>query len=341
MNPANRKNNILVYCGRFQPFHNGHLEVVRKAAEYADHIVILVGSANKTPNEDNPFTSDERCSMISESVVCENIGCTISIKSLNDHDTAEDWVKEVKEKAVPRGQHHRKDFYTYGIIGHHKDSSSWYLDLFPDWKKVEAPNYSGINAKDIRKVIYEDMPIEFIKGVVPKNIYNDLVYYKETGRLDWAKGEYQFHKNYNLKNWDVCAITADCVVTMGPFVLLIERKDHPGKGLLALPGGFVGKDEDILDAALRELEEETGLINVKQYVKKARWFHSPKRSKRGRIITRAHLIQIPFDDKVDLKSGDDASKAKWVSCFQIKENKMFEDHYKILESFGFFEMKLN
>ncbi len=54
--------------------------------------------------------------------------------------------------------------------------------------------------------------------------------------------------------------TADAVVTQHAHVLLIERKDNPGRGLKALPGGFVGKKERVKAAFIRELNAETLML---------------------------------------------------------------------------------
>ena len=58
----------IVYVGRFQPFHNGHLETLRQAAEAGKEIIFVIGSANAAPTPVNPFPADERISMIRDVV---------------------------------------------------------------------------------------------------------------------------------------------------------------------------------------------------------------------------------------------------------------------------------
>ena len=50
--------------GRFQPFHKGHLEVIKNIVKEADELVILIGSSQYSHNLDNPFTAGERNTMI-------------------------------------------------------------------------------------------------------------------------------------------------------------------------------------------------------------------------------------------------------------------------------------
>jgi nicotinamide-nucleotide adenylyltransferase len=53
-----------VFVGRFQPFHNGHLEAVRYALRKVDYLYIVIGSSQRNYERDNPFTAGERIAMI-------------------------------------------------------------------------------------------------------------------------------------------------------------------------------------------------------------------------------------------------------------------------------------
>merc|ERR1711991_436941 len=93
----------------------------------------------------------------------------------------------------------------------------------------------------------------------------------------------------------------------GLSVLLIERKSPDGKKKWALPGGFVEVNEDLLDAAKRELKEETNLSLT--YLKQFETFGAVDRDKRGRVISIAHLVLIN-KSKRSIKAGDDAKSVK-------------------------------
>jgi nicotinamide-nucleotide adenylyltransferase len=53
-----------LYVGRFQPFHLGHLDAIKYALKQVDELVIVIGSAQYSHNENNPFTAGERLVMI-------------------------------------------------------------------------------------------------------------------------------------------------------------------------------------------------------------------------------------------------------------------------------------
>ena len=80
-------------------------------------------------------------------------------------------------------------------------------------------------------------------------------------------------------------------------ILLIKRKYPPYQGQYALPGGFVLLDENLEEAAQRELEEETGVKNI--FLKQLRTYGNAKRDPRGRVISVAYLALISADQKLN------------------------------------------
>ncbi len=129
--------------------------------------------------------------------------------------------------------------------------------------------------------------------------------------------------------WKNIHIAADIVVftvSKGVLqVLLIRRKNPPFKGQFALPGGFVEIDESLEEAALRELEEETGVRGI--FIKKIAAYGDVSRDPRGRIVSIAFMALID-SEKFRLESKVDAMEAQWVSVSSIR-NLAF-DHMKIL-----------
>ena len=133
--------------------------------------------------------------------------------------------------------------------------------------------------------------------------------------------------------------TADAVVKTAGQVLLIQRGRLPGKGLWALPGGFVEPGERVLQAALRELCEETKLSvyapSLLDTLVDVKVFDHPDRSLRGRTITHAHFFDLKTEHLPDVEGTDDAAHAAWVPIEQLAsmEEQFFEDHFHILDHF--------
>ena len=124
------------------------------------------------------------------------------------------------------------------------------------------------------------------------------------------------------------AVTVDIIVfKLGKIaeVLLIERKYPPFENTWAFPGGFVDENEALETAALRELEEETGLKNID--LRQLQTFGDPGRDPRGHTISIVFLGLLKED--AEFKAGDDASKAKWFDIQNLPD--LAFDHKEIVE----------
>ncbi|MEA3318070.1 MAG: NUDIX hydrolase [Bacteroidota bacterium] len=125
------------------------------------------------------------------------------------------------------------------------------------------------------------------------------------------------------------AVTVDCLIfskiNSDNYILLIQRKNNPYKNYWAFPGGFVDNNEDIEKAAHRELNEETGLEDIK--LKQFYTFGKVNRDPRGRTITIAYF---GFADKnlTNITANSDAKNAKWIKITELP--KLAFDHNEIL-----------
>lgn len=335
------KYDIAVVIGRFQPFHNGHLNTIKQAFEVANTVHIVVGSANQPPTIKNPFSAGIRIGLIKEATMDLVVGGRmLRVSSVEDnlyHDAA--WIKAVQE-AVDAGDK------KVAVLGYEKDESSFYLKIFPTWDYVAIPAYMEdgghpIDASKIRELLFENH-LHYAKTAVPASVYRCLQNYQETEEYQQLVGEYQYIRSYR-KQWEVAPypvtfFTVDSVVVQGGNLLLVQRKAAPGEGLWALPGGFINPNEKALDSAIRELREETRIkvpeAVLRGSVRAEKLFDHPQRSLRGRTITQAFLFELPDQPTLPkVKGSDDAAAAKWFSLNEVARmtNVLFEDHASIIK----------
>lgn len=93
-------------------------------------------------------------------------------------------------------------------------------------------------------------------------------------------------------------------------VLMVERGNKPFRGMLALPGGFVEADEDLDDAAARELVEETGIEAAGLHLEQLQAYGEPQRDPRRRTVTICYLALMP--DLPLPVAGGDAAASRWM-----------------------------
>ena len=93
-------------------------------------------------------------------------------------------------------------------------------------------------------------------------------------------------------------------------ILMVRRGGHPCLGRYALPGGFVEPRETVMEAARRELLEETHVEGVP--LQQLYTFSKPGRDPRTWVMSCAHLAVLDTD-QIPAEAGDDASDARWFS----------------------------
>lgn len=109
-------------------------------------------------------------------------------------------------------------------------------------------------------------------------------------------------------------------------VLLVKRKNQPFEGRWAIPGGFVRHNENLEDAAKRELSEETNVKNI--YLEQLYTFGEVARDPRGRVITVAYFALAGAKD-MQIKAASDVSDVQWHSVYNLPE--LAFDHAMILD----------
>jgi 8-oxo-dGTP diphosphatase len=126
----------------------------------------------------------------------------------------------------------------------------------------------------------------------------------------------------------VVEFTADVVVIRDGHVLLIRRGCEPFEGAWSLPGGWVDSGETPLEAAVRELSEETGIAVEAAELAKVGVYDGPGRDPRGTFITTAYKVKVPADVKA--QAGDDAAATIWLPTDTALSVNLAFDHSQIL-----------
>ena len=328
---------VVLFILRGQPVHKAHEEILTRALASGKIVVAALGSSFSSRSIRNPFTFEERKRMLEAVFPSEPRLKIVPIRDYPYDDNK--WVNAVRKQVARFSTPDSK----IALIGHSKDESSFYLNIFRGWESIDVPNMRGINATDIRYAMFEkDADVTPIFSEVSKPVFDILTELFATEPLQKLIDEYELIKEYK-DSWSAAPYppifhTVDAVVSQAGHVLLVKRKNAPGKGLWALPGGFMAHNERTIDGMLRELREETKLKVAEPVllgsVKAKHVFDEPHRSTRGRTITTAFHVEL--SNKFDLprvKGSDDAEKAKWVPFEQLDSSLMMEDHYHIIDYF--------
>lgn len=357
---------LLVFVGRFQPFHNEHKRIIDIALQKSHKVLVLVGSAGKARTIRNPFTFDERKQMILQSYLPETSDYTdaeellesLIVKPLYDktyNDAA--WIKQVQTVVLDTALHVANNGSSFhasgyndikvGLIGASKDNTSYYLKMFPQYRSVNVEIEADVHATAIREAFLDVDPSVrhftfYGQDIVPASVKTFLNKFAITDAYKQLQSELKFVRDYK-KQWEVSPYpvkhaTVDSVVEQSGHILLVKRKAEPGKGLWALPGGHLNEFEKQLDGAIRELREETKIkvpeAVLRGSIRDHETFDDPYRSTLGRVITKAYHFKLADDVTLPkVKGADDAEKAKWVPISELREEDFFDDHYFIIQYF--------
>ena len=142
------------------------------------------------------------------------------------------------------------------------------------------------------------------------------------------KSEEEFLKDYDSNAFEKLSVTADILILSvadeetGNYrklsekkfsVLLVKRNTYPFKDKWCLPGGFVGYNEDLEDAARRILKNETNLENI--YIEQLYTFGTPNRDPRMRVLSTSYMSLID-KNRLDTKL---AKNAAWFNITLLED----------------------
>ncbi len=334
---------IAVYIGRFQVFHNAQLALLRRALQSAPECVVVLGSAFQARSPRHPFTWEERAEMI-RLTLPEADRARLKFLPVRDYYDQARWVDAVKQ-GVAQLYPARPSVL---LVGHLKDATSGYLRDFPGWSLDDAGSQGDIHASALRDAYFgaaQDGSVDAaLAALVSQAPPSTLQFLRAWARLpaypviaqEWDSLRKE-KARWAGSPYPPVLVTVDTVIQCGHQVLLIERGRAPGKGLFAVPGGFIEPRETTWQSALRELAEETGLrlldSDIRAAFKAMHVFDHPDRSQRGRVITHAHWFDLGSRRLPEVRAGDDAATVQWVPIADLPgmEGRFFEDHDRILD----------
>lgn len=336
-----KPNKLSVVVGRFQPLHNGHIELINHARSIADKTIVIIGSAYEAPSVKNPFSVYDRIDMVQNTFNDENI-IIVGMEDFLYRDNI--WyshftnliMKNVEELGITKEDVVVVACNKDGATSNHNETISS-LGF-----KVETFNLSQtLDATTIRNAMFEG---EILRDKLDLNVAGIVENFMETVTYHTLALNYKNAADYR-KSWETAPfpptfVAVDAMIECRdywgkPSVLLIRRKSDFGDGMLALPGGFLDVTESIYESCLRELKEETGLeLDTAYKLQRVEVFDAPARSLRGRMITHCHhfIMQCQDSHLPVVTAGDDAGEAFWADYSFIANNKknFYSDHYAII-----------
>ena len=328
----------VILIGRFQPFHNGHAALLAQALKIADRALVVLGSSFRAPNAKNPFTWEERAAMITASFNGIDARRIIFVPIRDYYDDAR-WAAAVEEGVRVAMEKHGHPTPRLALAGFHKDASSNYLKLFPQWPFIASERQGDVDATPIRELYFDNCETAWASAKIPSAVALYLEYWRTQPAFAAMREEHETIEA-DKQEWGLGPfITLDAVVTVAGHVLLVRRRNPPGKGLWAIPGGFLEGRERLLQGAIRELKEETGLdiadAELARAFRAVSVFDHPDRSPRGRVITHAHWFDLSLPALPSVAGADDAAEACWFPIADLPgmETELFEDHFVILDGF--------
>jgi bifunctional NMN adenylyltransferase/nudix hydrolase len=325
---------LAILLSAFEPVHFAHRAALEHGRARAQRVLALVGSAGAARTLRHPWSADERIAML-RAATDDMEPQLLRVAAVRDRlydDTG--WRREVEQAvdaAAPGAQR-------IGLLV--SSRSARRSSPFPAWPSLAVSGPPAPGFWDVRRGVFGNLSArQEFEAALPATTRDFLEHYRAgphfaalADELRYIEG---FRESWRHAPYPPVFVTTDAVVVHDGHILLIRRAHAPGKGLWALPGGFVDQDETLLAGCLRELREETGLALRDEAMHRAlraqRTFDAPHRSLRGRTITHVFRFDLPAGQRLDVAGGDDAADAQWMTLerFARMEQETFEDHFHI------------
>jgi len=314
------------------PWRLGHAQGVERALRHAPRAMVLLSSAHAARSLRHPFSTAERLALAR--AACTRWGSDVVVHPVRDRTYQQyAWQAALHEAVAGHAPEGARIVQLCASYHPHAFRSDWTALAAPE---LDAPDFWAVRAalfgasRDSWQGLLEACPAE---------VADFLRSFRSTDAWAQLRAEYEdiqaTRESWRRAPYAPVLATADALVLHEGHVLLIQRARSPGKGLWALPGGFVDPDETLLDACLRELQEETGLRPDPAAIAGAGTqpavFDAPHRALRARIVTHVYRFDLAGGPRPAVAGGDDAGAAEWIPLvrFLDMEEQCFEDHFHI------------
>lgn len=283
------------FGGSFDPWHNGHSEIVSALLAKKEGKILIAPAQN--PWKNKGFLSlEEKIFLIKELYKNEP-----RVEVLTEGFT---YTVEFIEKYAPQYEL---------ILAMGQDA----FETYPKWK-----DYEKIKSLVKKEFVVKRTPesstavradLKNAYGVVPKVVYDYLL--------------------LNKINYKKPSITADVILlSQEGKVLVMKRNTQPYKDTWVFPGGFIDEGEDPKTAALRELEEETGISAAPVKICFNEVFYKKGRDPRGWIMTLSYVIKINHQPVPQITTNNDGEQEAggfmWVTPLELLKLNMGFDHHE-------------
>ena len=134
--------------GRFQPFHNGHKDLIEKALERSVEVIVFIGSVQESRTNKNPYTFEERRAMI-----LNLFPNRVKVVPLKDYPSNDMWVEQIKQNLVDLNCH----LSSVKFVCCNKDTLTEQSNsLLSEFETEVIQQSVTLNATDIRKKLFEE-----------------------------------------------------------------------------------------------------------------------------------------------------------------------------------------
>ncbi len=168
LNPKPTQHNLIIYPGRFQPFHQGHYDMIKEAEKHGKHVLIAISQAKgMQKDERNIFSGDDREKMIRDTLEKDGFKnySIIQLDYIGKDKTLKDWdnnlikIAKSEYKRIYRKEPKKEDI---GFIYYDRDKANYDKRFGNDFSIIEVKSSfdNDISATEIRKEFFEEGKID-------------------------------------------------------------------------------------------------------------------------------------------------------------------------------------